>query len=802
MADINLGYTGDIPTSASVQDNINSALQYKSTHNAWETLIWFKSMVQNGGDWDYKQIGKVEGQPSPYENFGNFNYGAVGAALGIPDFILQSAAGGAQYTSQYKGVFEVWTFLDFSAGLLPDIPFGSFDDPKDQIWVNEGIYAANEAGYQSYTIENNYATELLDNFTDAIILAPITVTAQAPTWYEDLLTAGIELWEDVQGFGTELINSVEKFIGGLMDNAEDQLDQQQPDYGDLSFQSTTSNGKTVAQTTTATSNNTGYISTITLEGKTVIQRVSNTISGVEIKASFVADSTGELQLSSIDSINGEPPSDSYAALVALKEAGLTSDTLSNGTSDATLANSIGSAATAYDAASNSALVNLMDGFSDFRNDINNSDIGKAVNTYGPMIIDALSLVKAIQTGEPLPIVASGLRLANDLTNHSNTILNGSSSAASAVLSIMSLDAALKSGDGWAIATSSAYTIAFTASAYASFASSAGLAGAELAGNISAGMNQAIPYLGLAAAIAIGDEVGIAVAAISIAFPPLGLAYGIYSMIDSLFGGDEIPDPWGNGRYVWDGTGITYQSAGETGGNEAVSGVMQSVLSAMNSLIEQQRLTNPTSALGIIPNRMPSVAYDMSGYRYTDIDPLTGVELHPSLRFDTSGNPYNATAGSPESYQSIGEAIIRSALSRSAIAPMWEVNTAKMQTDAGDPKAGLTEEARAGRDGQLAGEITGDTQTFRPVALDLSGNGMIDTLSKAASGVSFDVDDSGYLKETAWVGGGDAFLTLDRDYNGETNSGREMFSNSTVALGRRGLAGMGYVNNLLENRRAA
>lgn len=31
-------------------------------------------------------------------------------------------------------------------------------------------------------------------------------------------------------------------------------------------------------------------------------------------------------------------------------------------------------------------------------------------------------------------------------------------------------------------------------------------------------------------------------------------------------------------------------------------------------------------------------------------------------------------------------------------------------------------------------------------------------------------------------------------------GREMFSNSTVALGRRGLAGMGYVNNLIESRR--
>jgi|GEM_PF-5680356 len=99
---------------------------------------------------------------------------------------------------------------------------------------------------------------------------------------------------------------------------------------------------------------------------------------------------------------------------------------------------------------------------------------------------------------------------------------------------------------------------------------------------------------------------------------------------------------------------------------AVSSIMQNAFTAMNSLIEQQRLTNPTSSLGIIANRMPSVAYDMSGYRYTDIDPLT----------------------------------------------------------------------------------------------------------------------------------------LDRDYNGEINGGREMFSNSTVALGRRGLAGMGWVNNLIEIRRVA
>lgn len=290
--------------------------------------------------------------------------------------------------------------------------------------------------------------------SEPIHLEKISVTADPLTWYEELLTAGIELWEDVQDFGTELINSVEKFIGGLMDSAESQLDQQQPDYGDLSFQNTTSNGKTVAQITTATSNNTGYISTITLEGKTVLQRVSNTIAGVEIKASYVANANGELQLSSIDSINGEPPSDSYAALVALKEAGLTSDTLSNGTSDATLANSIGSAAATFDIANNSALQNLINGFS-------NNEIVQGVANYGPSIIDALSLVKAIQSGEPLPIVASGLRLANDISiinKNPNYVLSGSATAISGVLSIMSLDAALKRGDTLGAISAGAQTI--------------------------------------------------------------------------------------------------------------------------------------------------------------------------------------------------------------------------------------------------------------------------------------------------------------------------------------------------------
>lgn len=360
-------------------------------------------------------------------------------------------------------------------------------------------------------------------------------------------------------------------------------------------------------------------------------------------------------------------------------------------------------------------------------------------------------------------LVGGVNTHIDNVNVDNSILSLTASAVttlanpyvgSGILSIMSLDAALKRGDTIAAVTAGAQTISFAAMAYAQFATStvattsAGLTaqltsayGATGANAISQ-LNTALPCLNIVNSIAHGDNVGAGLAVAEFAMmkaglynvPYIGWAYAVYTIVDSLFGGDDIPDPWGTGRYVWNGTGITYQSAGETGGNEAVSGVMQSVLNAMNSLIEQQRLTNPTSSLGIIPQRMPSVAYDMSGYRYTDIDPLTGQEKNPTLRYDTSGNPYNAPVGSPESYISLGEAIIRSVLSRGAIAPMWEVNTAKMQTDAGDPKAGLTEEERAARDGKLAPAITGDTQTFRPVVLDLNGDGQIDIVSKATSGI--------------------------------------------------------------------
>ena len=435
----------------------------------------------------------------------------------------------------------------------------------------------------------------------------------------------------------------------------------------------------------------------------------------------------------------------------------------------------------------------------------------AIGQYGGTLLDALTLVKAIQSGEPLPVVASGLKIANDLSNLSGTPnldLSGSAYAASGILSLMSLNAALERGDTLGALTAGAQTVTFGATAYANFAGHESLSAAVDAGAFGdaggaiGAVSEALPYLSIINSIAHGDIVGAAIGIVALYVPVIGWAYAVYSIVSCLFGDDEpeIPDPWGNGQYAWNGNGITYQSAGETGGKEAVENVMNSTLATLNALIERERQQNPSSQLGIIPNRMPSVGYDMSGYRYTDIDSLSGAEKHPALRFDTNGRPYNAEAGSPESYQSIVEGMVRSALTRGAIAPLWEVQTAKLQTDAGDPKAGLTEEERAGRDGQLAAPLTGASQTFRPVALDLDGDGI--EVTDKAHGVAFDVDDSGYLKQTAWIKGDDAMLVLDRNYNGQFDSGKELFSNGAVALSRRGLAGMAWVDANYDGRLTA
>jgi len=80
--------------------------------------------VRSYGPWDYKyQWGKQ------YANFGNFCYGAVGTAAGIPEEVLLRAAGWAQHgAGTSRSGYGNW---------YGSSPYG--DDPNDQVWIKAGI---------------------------------------------------------------------------------------------------------------------------------------------------------------------------------------------------------------------------------------------------------------------------------------------------------------------------------------------------------------------------------------------------------------------------------------------------------------------------------------------------------------------------------------------------------------------------------------------------------------------------------------------------------------------------------------
>ena len=126
--------------------------------------------------------------------------------------------------------------------------------------------------------------------------------------------------------------------------------------------------------------------------------------------------------------------------------------------------------------------------------------------------------------------------------------------------------------------------------------------------------------------------------------------------------------------------------------------LQSTLDALNSLISQTNSSTPDSNqhLGIIPQRLPSLNYRASefvdkGYAVTDIDALTGAQRFHNIRFDDSGQVFNINPGSitPElramlsltgapNYPQLNAYMLNSALDRQAIAPLWEVKTARIR----------------------------------------------------------------------------------------------------------------------------
>jgi hypothetical protein len=91
-------------------------------------LFWLKDQVNSGKPWDYKNVQGVN-ESERIEDFGNFNYGATGAALGVPDWMLYAAAGDKQlkdHPNDPEQTTSRWSY-----------PYG--DDPRDAEMIRRGI---------------------------------------------------------------------------------------------------------------------------------------------------------------------------------------------------------------------------------------------------------------------------------------------------------------------------------------------------------------------------------------------------------------------------------------------------------------------------------------------------------------------------------------------------------------------------------------------------------------------------------------------------------------------------------------
>jgi type VI secretion system secreted protein VgrG len=105
--------------------------------------FWFHDMVQHGGPWDYQTMYGGE-----FGNFGNFNYGATGAALGWDLNTLSRMAGAAEMADHPDAP------QPGDPGMLGPVPspFSSGtppygDKPRDQYWIQQGFqYYQNQYG--------------------------------------------------------------------------------------------------------------------------------------------------------------------------------------------------------------------------------------------------------------------------------------------------------------------------------------------------------------------------------------------------------------------------------------------------------------------------------------------------------------------------------------------------------------------------------------------------------------------------------------------------------------------------------
>lgn len=127
------------------------------------SVSWFIDQVKPGGDMDYK----IKGQKLQYEDFGNFNYGAIATAFGFSEQAALRAAGLVQVYVNAKNKIENKRYADgllygaqHALEFLGSPPYG--DEEKDQKMIKLGIR------YYHEVFMRKYSKSEIQNWQDAL----------------------------------------------------------------------------------------------------------------------------------------------------------------------------------------------------------------------------------------------------------------------------------------------------------------------------------------------------------------------------------------------------------------------------------------------------------------------------------------------------------------------------------------------------------------------------------------------------------------------------------------------------------
>jgi hypothetical protein len=130
------------PPDVSINENIRTAQRHRPVgpYTMNVEAQWFNNQVKAGGPWDYKKYDKSynpKTQNSKYEDFGNFNYGATGAAIGFTSGQLERMAGRVQDPNAPGTGGKPASLYDSLQGKGGEWPFG--DQYTDNAQIKAGV---------------------------------------------------------------------------------------------------------------------------------------------------------------------------------------------------------------------------------------------------------------------------------------------------------------------------------------------------------------------------------------------------------------------------------------------------------------------------------------------------------------------------------------------------------------------------------------------------------------------------------------------------------------------------------------